>query len=1735
MIFATFPVSLNVGGMSARISAVFVMFLLPFIAAAATCPSGYSEFSVNDGHMIVPMSEQCPDGLVQLYTVSDCADADAGAVCATCGSGYALGNSASCVELCSADFRQIHFGNKLSFNLLKKPGTKPALNFLTQKNKVCYVDLASGTASGLNFELPNGTQYHAVNNSGGYRVCAAGYTLDYDCGVGGGVPPESQSLLSGYWYTIPSGAGSCRVPEGMRFSGWYMDGKKQAPYTIHSYNFNMNKTLTAMFSDLSNYKVNYFCSANDAVPVYSDDVVVGESVAPQSNMCTANPDKVESLLAWIEPLSQEEINAMVALGLDLSDTSDFGFFASYFGVGDGLIKSEVEELVFLLVLSVHLSCINDPEYQADNPESCALAKMFFEHTYFPNFDALIGSSDVDDDTQAVLQMLYKEIASETDVDLYPLFIPTLYNMTWDCGDYFSVYGGYDFDGTTRYGWTVNYRCEPSYNHGYGDLYGVSFVGWEVDGVLYEGNKLTYNWTEDKTAIGIFDYDLNATFDCGEYGTLSSGESTVTYSGRGNAKDKIPLNVSAQCTPYPGKKFIGWKANNTETVYHVDDTLDWVKTLKENCGYYNYCEYGLNFTAVYEDLPIADVNYYCSVDDTNPVYVDEIFYGGIDVKTNMCPYDIKTTESFAWIKPFTSQEVSSVETLLQSGVLGNNTEVFANTIYDLYVVGQDAVRDRAQWLSFAMLYEQGLACAQSTDVQVTNTDLCKLALMIYNHTYFESPDIVGEKYYKKIFSETDVDLRPLLMPAEYTMKWDCGNYFSPSSGDLNFDSDPRYGWKVLYYCADRGWSDYSFGELECSEIDADGYCLDSRLAIQMYGWDVDGEVYERDSMIYKWTEDKTATAVLDYDLSAKFDCGDFGTLASGEEIVTYTGRKKANETISLGINAVCEPNNQVKKFVGWKLINDDTVHSVGDTINWLDAFLLSNTLCAYQEGCQRLTFTAVYEDVMSYYMNYYCSVDDAAPTYTAEVSPYTDVALPKDICEYDEIKYQLSTWFVPFTDNEIAELQAYGVSFTDDIDELEAVFINKTSNKIVKDIDGFAVLLALRQYNMSTGNAGLDYLAELLEKHIIFKDTVFASGNMDLHALYTGHPYNTEWTCGDIARLEHYMQFSANYGAEFKVDSACVFDSWLISGVVDFAGWNIDGKLYQGGDSFVWEYPEDKTFVGMYDYNLKATFDCGENGTLSSGNSVVTYSGRGNGKDKIPLNVSAQCKPNAGKKFVGWSLPYYSSRTFGSGSVIDWLNIIVARNEQGIENPSDDFVAVYEDVVDVNYYCSVSDTLPTYTNQYSANTTSAPLRQSGCSYDTKKYELFGWYTPFAADEVAKLKSYSFDTKYPEYWAVIEPMFVSQSSDYALDRNVLFVLAGMWSMGPGSSSDMGVNYLAELLQKHWFIKGYTTTLSLSGNTNLYAFYTGKPYLLDFDCGIGEYEFWDDMNTGYYGATQKLCDSCRLGGYSNGSVSFVGWEIDGNVYEQCEPFVWEWTQNKVATGIYQYDMTANFDCGADGVLSSGDAIVKNNARGNSTNAIPLNITAQCKPNSGKKFVGWSNNGKTYNVGQTLNWLDYVGESLIEFTAVYEDVIDVNYYCSAADAVPTFTEQYPADTTSVTMRKSGCSYDTGTYQHMNWFTPFTDEEVAKLKSYSFHTKHSDFWAVIEPTFVNQSNSFVEDYDIVFMMAGLYAGRGLDTNDAGVKYLTELLQKHWYFISETSTIPVTGNTNLYAFYVNYL
>ena len=105
--------------------------------------------------------------------------------------------------------------------------------------------------------------------------------------------------------------------------------------------------------------------------------------------------------------------------------------------------------------------------------------------------------------------------------------------------------------------------------------------------------------------------------------------------------------------------------------------------------------------------------------------------------------------------------------------------------------------------------------------------------------------------------------------------------------------------------------------------------------------------------------------------------------------------------------------------------------------------------------------------------------------------------------------------------------------------------------------------------------------------------------------------------------------------------------------------------------------------------------------LTDGDADVKYSVRGNGNDMIPLNISAVCTPNDGKRFVGWMLPYhditnpkgkelyFEDVVFKTGETLDWLDVIYAHDqtiitkENGslhqINKPTDDFVAVYEDV------------------------------------------------------------------------------------------------------------------------------------------------------------------------------------------------------------------------------------------------------------------------------------------------------------------------------------------------------------------------------------------------------------------------------------------------------------------------
>ena len=596
--------------------------MIPVVSSAVTsCPENYSEFTIDSNSLVIPSSEQCPDGMVELYTVSDCSDADVGGVCAVCDSGYTLAGGKQCLQLCSAQNQKIHFGSDLSFNLLKDRGTIPALNIQTENNQICYVDLASGRGGGLNFLLPDGRQYHAVKNTGGYRVCATGYTLSYSCGDVGGVPPRSYKLKSGYWYTVPANAGGCNVPSNMRFAGWYADDVQVKPYMIHTYNFNSDKTLVARFADVSKYNINYYCLPSDTVPTYVDTVFAYEGTDVKTNMCAFDAENLDTM-AWVKTIPQAEMDSYIDyLVKNGSDIADVEYLYDIYVNGSYVLSDIIEALAMVLSSALHISCINDADVQASNAEQCAIAKLFYDHTYFVRNNDFISDGE---------EYLFKQITPVSDVDLRPLYIPKKHDVNWDCGDglFIASEGEMNLISDARYNWSVRYYCthnglntwigesgnciDAAGNNICSGNEGINFEGWEIDGE-FVGKEFVYKYTEDKTATGIYSYDLHAEFDCGSDGVLTSGESMVSYSYNGKWKSDIPLNINATCTPNAGKKFLGWKLNydTDNVVYNVGDTLDWLEVfidgenLSNSYGFYNR----VMLTAVYEDVP-EEILYYC---------------------------------------------------------------------------------------------------------------------------------------------------------------------------------------------------------------------------------------------------------------------------------------------------------------------------------------------------------------------------------------------------------------------------------------------------------------------------------------------------------------------------------------------------------------------------------------------------------------------------------------------------------------------------------------------------------------------------------------------------------------------------------------------------------------------------------------------------------------------------------------------------------------------------------------------------------------------------------------------------------------------------------------------------------------------------------------------------------------------------------------------------------------------
>lgn len=591
-----------------RLYILFFIILLPFIADAATCPDDFSEIDLSQNSTVVPVSEQCPDGYASAYTVLDCSDPNAGGVCATCESGYLLGGT-KCVQPCKSDKTKIHFGEDLSFNLLNERGTTPALNIQVADNRVCYVDLVSGTGRGLNFELPDGTQYHAVSNSGGYRVCVPEYELKYSCGSVGGTPPEPQKMLDGQWFTLVPGFGDCRVPDGYRFDGWYLNDTKYDVLRIHEYDFNDDVSLVAKFKEAIKYPVSYYCTPEDTEPVCTvmseETNNIGFSTPCDMSGCALSEG--QTLIALYNPVSDAEVAAMlqkcpscedvwtnanaILTGQEVVDEGSMWHIMAFIIVmGDGGTGELGELQAISDLLSGHIVAYAD-------------WKNYEGITINGNPPNVAGTLVVEDDT-----------------NVYPVFANALkvYNVSYVCPIGTSKNGGYPeqyvpggMNDLVLFPGSCDSETTGHSGLGKGS---ATLTGWWNGSNRIDMSKEVdkFDYERDVTFVGLYKIFLEATFNCGTEGNLT--EETASLGKYKYEQDDFhadaPLTMTfeAECTPTDtGKRFVGWKLPEDygfydealSVVYHIGDSVDWWYIIAAMDAL--ELDKTVNFEPVYEDM------------------------------------------------------------------------------------------------------------------------------------------------------------------------------------------------------------------------------------------------------------------------------------------------------------------------------------------------------------------------------------------------------------------------------------------------------------------------------------------------------------------------------------------------------------------------------------------------------------------------------------------------------------------------------------------------------------------------------------------------------------------------------------------------------------------------------------------------------------------------------------------------------------------------------------------------------------------------------------------------------------------------------------------------------------------------------------------------------------------------------------------------------------------------------
>ncbi len=869
---------------------------MPVVSSAVTsCPENYSEYAIDSNSVIVPADKQCPDGYIQVYSVSDCADENASDVCAICDSGYALGNGQNCMQLCGTDVSKVKFGGNLSFNLLKERTTTPALNILASKNQVCYVNLEPGNAAGLNFELPDGTQYHAVNNAGGYRVCAKSYKLSYSCGGMGGTPPDAQMLLPGQWYTVSPNVGNCDVAPGNNFAGWYLDGVKIPSYMIHVFNFTTDKTLVARYE---NQAIKYYCKYDADVDDWKKSQSFnGEPVVPLGVFCPAYKTGITSGLEsstdsenpndtvgfWFTPFTdseQAQLNAIMPY--EELDENAKNLVAPFFGKTD-----IIEGKNGIMAIYGLMEMAND-ESDGDGYES-VFSRLLQTHLYGP---------DVGDDAKWRLT-----VSGET--SLYALYVYEPYEVTYNFGNV-PVFGDLGFAFLyilfqPYYG--VNFKFSefmmPTCNTG------LSVAGYEIDGKKYDpDDTVKWLWTSGKTVDVLFDMNLSATFDCG-WGVLENPETaTKTYKQTSVYGDTdATFVIDAECIPSDGNKvFAGWRVDTPRYEplnFAVGDTVDWFEVSeKTNPNYIvddmppGECKPGISsgeyvFNAVYEDIPDG-IKYYCEYDaaPNQYVYNQPRDAETLTVMDPMCVSTYPGATPMFWFNPFTDDEIAQLNAIIPYDSLGTTSQKFVAP----FMGYTDKIHENA--LIFSLGMSGGTLISESSEYNTLFQEL------INKHIYVN--DDSGT--HADVTNVSELYALYIYMPAN--LSYNSGNiitYGRGLDGFFDFVYWPYYG------------VEYNLDDLAPSTCNTD---------IVHVGYEYNGDVYGIDEKFTWLYEDGSASVnmLFDIDIGITFDCGDYGTLAEGS-VASKSYKSDEPETGNIDANmkldSVCVPNDDSHVFIGWE--------------------------------------------------------------------------------------------------------------------------------------------------------------------------------------------------------------------------------------------------------------------------------------------------------------------------------------------------------------------------------------------------------------------------------------------------------------------------------------------------------------------------------------------------------------------------------------------------------------------------------------------------------------------------------------------------------------------------------------------------------------------------------------------------------------------------------------------------